>query len=166
MRLELLEEPPLLVREARRHEDVHEHAVVTGAAALQHRHAAPAQDDDLPGLGARLDVDLRLSVDRRDRDPRTEGGLRDRQVQRREDVVPLADEARIRLHADEDVDVARGDAGRARVPFAPDPDALAVVDAGRDVDLEAPLLDRPALATARGARLLDPSTGAAACGAG
>ena len=79
----------------------------------------------------------------------------DRQVDLREDVVPLADEARVGLHAHEHVDVAGASAERARVALAGDADALAVVDAGRDVDLELAPLERPARAVALCARMLD-----------
>ena len=61
----------------------------------------------------------------------------DRQVDLREDVVALAHEPRVGLHAHEHVDVAGAAAERAGVALAGDADALAVVDAGRHLDLRA-----------------------------
>ena len=50
--------------------------------------------------------------------------------------------------------------------LAAEPDALAVMDSGRDLDRERPLLDDPARAAALGARLLDPAARAGARRAG
>ena len=47
------EQAALLVAEVARHEDVDEDALVAAAEALQDRHAAAAQDDDLAGLRPR-----------------------------------------------------------------------------------------------------------------
>ena len=140
-RIELLEQPPLLVAQVAGHRDVHEHALVAAAEALEHGHALPLQDAHLAGLHAGRQLELDRPFEGLDRQRRAERGLHDRQVDLRVDVVPFADEARIGLHADEDVHVARAAAERARVPLAGDPDALPVVDAGGNVDVELAPLD-------------------------
>src|SRR6266576_635149 len=53
-------------------------------------------------------------------------------------------------------DVAGAGAASAGMALAGDPNLLAVMDPGRDLDLERSLLDDPALAAAVGAGLLDP----------
>ena len=62
--------------------------------------------------------------------------LRDRQVDLRDQVVALADEARVGPDADEHVQVAGAPAELAGVALAAEPDALAVVDPRRDLDRE------------------------------
>ena len=94
------------------------------------------------------------AVERLDGHRRAERRLDDRQVDLREDVVALAHEALVRLDVDEHVDVAGAAAERAGVAFAGDADALAVVDAGRDLDVERPRLRDAPRAAAR------PCTGA------
>ena len=69
-------------------------------------------------------------------------------------------------HADEHVDVAGAAPEDAGVSLAGQPDPLPVVDSGRDVDLERPLLDRPAGASAFAARVLDHASAPAARRAG
>ena len=150
--LELLEQLPLLLAEATRHGDVHEHALVAAAEALQHRHAAPAEHAHLAGLRARRELDLDRALERLDAHLRADRGLDDVQVDGREDVVALAHESRIRLDVHADVDVARAAAERAGMALAADPDLLAVVDARRDRDVEPALGDLPAAAFALGAR--------------
>src|SRR5207248_653686 len=76
------------------------------------------------------------------RDGLTERRLNDRQVDLRVDVVAFAHEAWIGLHAHEHVDVARPAAQHAGVPLAAHADALPIVDAGRDVDVQIAPLDR------------------------
>src|SRR6185436_13758506 len=55
----------------------------------------------------------------------------------------------------EDIEVARRSAARAGLALAGQPDAGAVLDAGRNVDLERLLAPHPALAGADLARLVD-----------
>ena len=126
----------------------------------------PAQDAHLARLRARVELELDRAVERLDADRGADGGLDDRQVDLREDVVSLADEALVGADAHADVDVAGAAAERARVPLAGEADPLAVVDAGRDVDLELALLERAPRAVARLARMLDDAAGAAALRAG
>jgi len=88
----------------------------------------------------------------RHRHGRAQRGLRDGQVDLRDQVVALSDEPRIGLDADEHVQVAGAPADLAGVPFAAEPDALPVVDPGRDLDRDRAFLDDPAVAAARPAR--------------
>src|SRR5439155_25509710 len=162
--LELLERAPLLVGQVARDEHVDEHPVVATPEALQHGHSLPMQHDDRSGLRPRVERELGLAVERRQLDGRAERGLRHRQVDSREDVVALPDEARFGPNAHLDVDVAGAAAG-TRMAAARQADPLAVVDPGRDLDGERALLDDAARAPAVAARLLDPPAGAAALGA-
>ena len=104
--------------------------------ALEHRHPLPAENADVAGLGARLEVELLGAFEGVDHDLRPDRGLDDRQVDLREDVVPLTHEALVRPDVHMDVSVAVAAAERAGMAFARDPDPLAVVDPGRDLDVE------------------------------
>ena len=104
--LELVEEPTLLVGETARDGDVHEHAMVAVAEALEHGHPLAAEDADVAGLGARVELELLGAFERVDRHLRPERGLHDREVDLGEDVVPLADESLVRPDVDVDVGVA------------------------------------------------------------
>ena len=77
----------------------------------------PLQHTHLARLHAGRQLELDLAVERLDRQRHAERRLHDRQVDLRVDVVSLADEPRIGLHADEDVHVARR--GRRARPRAP-----------------------------------------------
>src|SRR5262249_48405864 len=126
--LELLEQHALNVRELRRHEDVHEHSLIPAAESLQRRKAAPAQDDDLSRLRARLERELCLAVEGRYRHGRPERGLRQLQLDGAVHVVPLADEALVGTNMDLDVDITRASSERSRVTLTAEADALPVVD--------------------------------------
>src|SRR5439155_2562076 len=153
--LELIEEAPLLLGQVARDGDVDEQALVAAATSLQDRHAAPAEDADLAGLGAGLELDLELALERRHGLLRAQGGLRDGQVDGREDVVALANEARVGANVHEHVGVARLAAEGAGVTSARQPDPLAVVDARRDLDVQLPRLEDAAAAGAVRAGALD-----------
>src|SRR5581483_3904819 len=99
-------------------------------------------------------------------DSRAELGFGHGQVDLREDVVSFAREARVGADVDEDVDVAGIAAGQTGMALARDADPLAVVDSGRDLDVELPLLHRATGAAALLARRLDDATGAVAARAG
>src|SRR3954451_7128787 len=150
--LEFLEQPSLLVRQPMRHRDVDEHAMVPAAEALQHGHAAAGEDAGLARLRPGGELELARAVERLDRDVRPESGLDDVQIHRREDVVALAHEARVGLHADAHVDIARASPELAGVALAADPDLLAVVDPLRDLHVDTTLLHRATRAFAGGAR--------------
>src|SRR6185436_3443893 len=140
---------PLLVVQPRRDCNVDQQPKVAVAPALEHRHPAPTQNPHVPRLRSRVEVELELAVQRRDGDLAAQRCLGHRQVDRREQVVALADEARVRLDVDEHVQVAGLGAELTNMSLAADPDPLAVVDAGRHRDSERALLDYAAGAVAR-----------------
>src|SRR3954447_8038250 len=164
--VELAQEAALLVVEVVRHEDVDKDPLVAAAVALQDRHAAPAQDDDLARLRPRRQLELLLPVERRDRERGAERGLRERQVDGRVDVVAFAHESLVGTDLHLDIDVAGPPADEPGVPRAGQADLLAVVDPRRDLDRQRPLLDDAAGAATLGARPLDPAAGAGARRAG
>src|SRR5439155_2779465 len=156
----------LLVGQLPRYGDVHEHAVIASAETLEYGHPAAAEDADLTRLGAGLEVELDITLERRDRDPGTECGLRHREIDGRVGVVCFTHESRMRPDADEDVEVTGLPAEQARVALAGEPDALAVVDPRRNLDLERALLEQAALAPTAGAGILDDAARTTATGAG
>src|SRR5439155_7052233 len=78
--LEVVQQPALLVGQLPRYGDVHEHTVIAAAETLEYGHPAAAEDADLTRLGAGLEVELDITLERRDRDPGTECGLRHREI--------------------------------------------------------------------------------------
>src|SRR5439155_15546695 len=113
--LEVLQERALFLGQVARNPYVHEHAVVSPPEALEDRHAAAAQDAGLARLRARRELQVDVTFDRRHGDRRPERRRRHREVDRREDVVPLPDKAWIGPHAYLDVAVARSAAQGAGV---------------------------------------------------
>src|SRR5439155_4708022 len=97
---------------------------------------------------------------------RAERRLGHGQLDRREDVVALAHEARVGPNTNQDVDVAGAAAEHARVAFARDADPLPVVDAGRDLHLDRTLVERAPRALALLAELLDSLSRTGTGGAG
>ncbi len=104
-----------------------------------------------------------------------DGGHLDRAAQRRGrhrdrhaamDVGAVALEEAMRLHREEDVEVAGRAAAHPRLALAREPDARAVLDAGGDGHRQHLLLARAALAAALAAGILDDAAGAMAGGAG
>src|SRR5690606_4809261 len=83
-----------------------------------------------------------------------------------EQVEPVALEQLVRAHRDEDVEVAPRPPASARVAFTGQPDARAVVDAGRNADLQPPLAPHLAHSAAVFAGIQHELPGAAATGAG
>ena len=84
----------LLLRQLGRHDDIDEDVQVAALARPPEvRHAPAAQPDLRVGLGPGLDLDLFLALDRRDRDPRPERGLGDRDLGLVEQLGPLAVQA-------------------------------------------------------------------------
>src|ERR671936_190430 len=144
----LVEEAPLLVRQVAGNGDVDEQPVIAPPEPLENGHTPTAQDADLARLCPGLEVEVRVAVERRDFDVCTERRLRHCQVDRGDDVVTVADEPFVRLDSDEDVGIACPPPEQARVALAGEPDALAVVNSGRDLDFERPLLSRLAAAAA------------------
>ena len=130
------------------------------------RHALAAQPDLRRRLGAGLDLDLLVAVDRRDRDPRPERRLGDRHLGLVVELGAVALERRVRLDVDGDVQAARRAAARTDLALVRQPDLVALVDPGRDRHPQRPPALRPALAAARLARRLDDPALAAAARAG
>ncbi len=137
-----------------------------GRLPLHRGHALPPQNPDVAGLSAGWNLDLDLAVRARHRQRRPEGRLRHRQLDGSVEVVAVALDAFLRLHANLDEEVAGRAAERALVALAPDSDALAVVDPGRNVDVERSVAQRAAEAVAIRARRLDDTTGPFAARAG
>ena len=100
--------------------------------------------------------------DRLDLDRGAERRLDDGEVDLGEEVVALAHEPVVREDVDEDIGVARAAAEAPGVALTGDADALAVVDAGGNLDLDLLLLDRPPGSAAGLALVLDPAAAAGA----
>src|SRR6185312_1397660 len=101
-------------------------------------------------------VDARhLGVERRHLDAAAERGLHHRDRHLAVDVGSLALEQLVAAHREEHVEVARRAAARAGLALAGEADARAVLDAGRDVDLERLVAPHAALAGTGAARLVD-----------
>src|SRR5262245_6758445 len=133
----------------------------------QHAHALAAQTELLAGLRAGGHRDLDASaVDARHLDRAAERRRRDRQRHRAIEMVALALEERVRRDRQEDVEIARRPAAHADFALAGEADAIAVLDARRNVHLQVLLLADAAGAVAALARLLDDLAGAAAGMAG
>jgi hypothetical protein len=80
-------------------------------------------------------------------------------------VVAVAHEPQVGSHADDDERVAALGAPESAVALAAHADLLAVVDPGRDLDVQLAAPDDAPVAPAGDARLLEGLTGAAAVGA-
>ena len=134
---ELLDDLALLARQLARDDDVDDRAEVAAAAGpTEDRHALPAQRDGLARLRPGVETDLVRAVERRDADARAERGDGRGHVDHGDEVVAVADEALVLGDVDEHVEVAGRRAGLAGVAVAAQADALAVGDAGRDVDAQ------------------------------
>src|SRR5262245_23769267 len=135
--------------------------MVAAAVAREHGHTLPSQHPHLAGLRARFELELPVAVQRRDADRRPEHRLRERDVDGREDVVALPDEARVRPHPYEHVGVTGWAAGHPCMALARDSDALTVMDSRRNLDVHGALLDRSPSAFAGLAGCLDKAAGPA-----
>jgi len=78
---------------------------------------------------------LLVALERRHRHGGPERGLCEREIEGCVDVIAFANETVVVAHVHLHVRVACAGPGRSRVAFAGQPDPLAVVDAGRDLDL-------------------------------
>ena len=138
--VEFLEQPALLVRQVPRNGDVDEHPVVAATAALQHGHPLAAQNADLARLGSGLELELDVALERRHRTVAPSAACVI--VRSTAEMMSLpsrtnrASGRTCTMH----VDVAGPAAERARMAFTAEPDPLAVVDPGRDLDLELALV--------------------------
>src|SRR5262245_33552699 len=147
--LELLQQAALLVGESARDSDIYEHALVSATEALQDRHPPAPKYAHLAGLRSGLELKIERPVECLDRHGCSERRLDDGQVYLGEDVVSLAHEPLVGSDSHGDVDVARAATERADVTLPRESDALPVVDPGRNLDRQLPLLERPARARAR-----------------
>src|SRR5262249_59272217 len=116
--------------------------VISPAEALQNRHAAAAENAHGTRLRARLELELLFAFERGHRRAYAQRGLGHRQVDGRKDVVTFPHEPFVLTDPDEHVDVAGLSSERTRMTFAGEPDALPVVDARGDFELERSLLER------------------------
>src|SRR5205814_4239120 len=92
--------------------------------------------EGLVGLRAGGDLELSEAVDHRHLDGRTECRQRRGHVDDRDQVVLMANEARVLANPYLDVQVARRAAVFSGMASAGDPDPLSVLDPGGDVDGE------------------------------
>src|SRR6185437_14278823 len=165
--LELLEQLFLLGRQVGRRLDGDLDVHVAALGRAHDRHALGAQPELVAALRARRDVDARrLAVERRHLDRAAERRLHHRDRHLAVHVRSLALEQRVAAHRQEDIEIARRPAAGAGLALAAEANAGAVLDAGRDVDLERLLAAHAALAGADLARLVDHLSGAVAGRAG
>src|SRR5262245_21446551 len=135
--LEFLEQLLLLGREVGRRLDVDLDVHVAALGRAHDRHALAAQAELVAALGARWNVDARhLAVERRHLDVAAQRRLHHRDRHAAMHVRALALEEQVAAHRQEDVEIARRPAACAGLALAGEADARAVLDAGRDVDLE------------------------------
>ena len=80
---------------------------------------------------------------------RPECRLDHRQIDRREEIVTVADEARVLPYVNDDVRIPRRPARCSGVAVAAQSNLLAVMDPGRDPDVHGPFLDHASFAVAR-----------------
>ena len=128
----------------------HRHVAVqiAGVAAAHALDALATQAEGLAALGAFGQVDGGLALQRGHVDLAAQGGGGDADRHLAVQVVALALEDVVLAQPDLDVEVASRTAVLARLAVAAGADALAVVDAGRDLDLQRLLLLDLALAVA------------------
>src|SRR3954454_1714677 len=113
--------------------DVEVHEEVASALAAQVRDALAADAQGAGRLGAGLDLDRLLAVQRLDREAGAEGGGGHREGHAAVQVVALAGVDVVRALVDLDVEVAGRAAAGADLALLGQADAHAVLDAGRDL---------------------------------
>src|SRR5256886_8739638 len=145
---ELLRHLPLLFRQLRR-QDYFDRQIQVAKAAGRAGHPLAGEPDDAPVLCLGRDAKRDSPLQRGDGDLATEQGLVQRDRQLGAEVVPVAREEGVRLHADAQVEIARRAAARTGKALTREPDALPVAAAHGDLDAE------PSRAAAVVARDLD-----------
>ena len=125
---------------------------VAAPSPLERRHALAAQHVHLARLRAGRDLDLDLAGRAGNRQRGAERRLRHRQVDGGVEVVAVALDAGLRDDADLDEEVARRACELSGMALAANADALAVGDAGGNVDVDRAVVQRAADAVAGGAR--------------
>src|SRR5207302_721410 len=149
----LLEKLTLARAQSRRHLD---HDLVDGiaaAATAQVGHALALDEEALPRLGASGHVEARLAVEDGHVDLVAQADLGIRQGQLADEISALSHEDLVRADLEEYVEIARMPAGQAALAFAGEAELIAVLDAGRDGDLEELLARHPPRACAAPARV-------------
>src|SRR2546428_6826237 len=149
---ELLRHLPLLFRQLRR-QDYFDRQIQVAKAAGRAGHPLAGEPDDAPVLCLGRDAKRDTPLQRGDGDLATEQGLVQRDRRLGAEVVPVAREEGVRLHADAQVEIARRAAARTGKAWPGEPDALPVADAPGD------LAARPSRAAAVLARDLDGALG-------
>src|SRR6187431_661554 len=139
---------------------------VAGVARAHALDALAAQAEGLAVLGAFGQVDLGLTAERRHLDRAAERGVGDADRHRAVQVVAVALEDLVLLDPDLDVEVAVRATVRPRLAVTARADPHALVDAGRNLDLERLVLLDPPLAVAGDAGLGNDLAAAVAGGAG
>src|SRR5579862_344242 len=145
------------LREVGGHRDVDDDVeIAPDAAPAEVGHAPAAQPDLRSGLRAGLDLDdLVVAADRRDGDACPEGRLGQPDRGLVDQLRAVALQSRMRRNVDGDVEAARRPAVAPDLALVRQPDLVALVDAGRDRDAQAPLPLDAALALAGLAGRLD-----------
>src|SRR5688572_20826334 len=163
---QLFEQLLLLARQLLRRGDLHRDEQVPAPAAGDVGHTAAAQAEHLPALGAFRHFEQLLALERRYPDVAAQCDSWEVERHFAVEVVAVPPEVRMVLHVDDHIQVARLTARPATFALASEPQTLAGGDAGRHANGELPLLDLPARALARGARLGDDTARSAALAAG
>ena len=159
---ELAEQLLLLARELGRRLDDDGDELVAARLVADVGDALAAQAEGGAGLRALGDLVADLAVERRDLDGCAERGLREGDGHLAHDIRAVTREDRVLAHRDRHEQIAVRAAVRAGVALVAHAEGLAVVDAGRDLDLDGLGVADLALAAAGGAGVGDDGTGAAA----
>src|SRR5688572_3124122 len=152
----------LLGRQVHGRLDLHAAEQVADAALADGAYSFPPQAEQTPRLSFRRHLENDGAVERRHVDAAAERGRREADGNLAAQVLTFASEDRMRLNGDVDVEVARRPAVAPGLAFASEPDPVAIVDAGRNLDRERLVLAHAAPAAALAARLVDRCARAAA----
>ena len=156
---ELAEQLLLLARELGRRLDDDGDELVAARLVADVGDTLAAQAEGGAGLRALGDLVADLAVERRDLDGRAERGLREGDGHLAHDIRAVTREDRVLAHRDRHEQIAVRAAVRAGVALVAHAEGLAVVDAGRDLDLDGLGVTDLALAAAGGAGVGDDGAG-------
>src|SRR5688572_20151759 len=146
---------PLFVREPGRYPHVDLDQLIAATVPPQTRDTFSRHPDDVTGLRARSDLEVRRAAQCRDLDLRAQRGLRERERKHHHDVVAAALEHLVLVDLDHDQEIAGGTAAGADVPLSPQRQVVPRFDPGGNLHLDAPLFPDAALAAAHPARVGD-----------
>src|SRR6185437_5621200 len=163
---ELFQQLALLAGQAHRRFHHHPAEQIAGATAAHRFHPLPAQPEHMPALGFRWNADGRLAIQRGHFDVRAERRLRKTHRHFAVQVIALALENLVLAHMHFHVQIARRGTRRTSFALAREPNAIAVVHAGRDAHRQRAFVLQATLAVTSLARSLDHATGTAAMRAG